>query len=287
MTTIVDTTPVRRARDRVARPGVALAWLFLALIALAALWPSLLATHAPSVVDPAHAMAGPGGGHLFGTDQLGRDIFSRVVYGTRQSVMIGLGATAFAIAAGSILSTLATLGGKVLDEIVMRITDVFLGFPGLLLAMLVVAVLGGGTVNAMLAIGMSTAPGFARLIRGQILVIRESDYVQAARALGRPALDIHLRHTLPNSLPPVLILATVQFGAAIIGGSSLSFLGLGPKPPTPEWGSMLAGGRDFLATDWPIAVFPGLALTTTVIACNIAGRSLRQRFEGRLPDGDR
>jgi peptide/nickel transport system permease protein len=278
---------LREPRERTVQPGIALAWAFLALVALAALWPSLLAGHAPTAVDPAHALSGPRAGHPFGTDQLGRDVLSRVVYGTRHSVTIGLGATAFAVVTGAALSSLAALGGKAVDELVMRLTDVFLAFPGLLLAMLVVAVLGGGTVNATLAIGMSTAPGFARLIRGQILVIRRSDYVLAARALGRRSLDIHLRHTLPNALPPVLVLATVQIGAAIIGGSSLSFLGLGPKAPTPEWGAMLAEGRDYLATNWAVAVFPGLALTATVAACNIVGRSLRRRYEGRLPDADR
>ncbi|TYK52470.1 ABC transporter permease [Actinomadura decatromicini] len=281
MTAVAGAERLAGAGDRRVRPGAALAWTFLALVAVAALWPSLLAGHQPNAVDPAHALAGPGSGHPFGTDQLGRDILSRIVYGTRASVTIGLGATAFAVVAGSVLSTLAALGGRAADELVMRTTDVFLAFPGLLLAMLVVAVLGGSTLNATLAIGMSSAPGFARLIRGQMLVIRESDYVQAARALGRRPLDIHLRHTLPNALPPVLVLATVQVGAAIIGGSSLSFLGLGPKPPTAEWGAMLAEGRSFLAADWAVAVFPGLVLTATVVACNVAGRSLRRRFEGR------
>ncbi|MEV5829035.1 ABC transporter permease [Spirillospora sp. NPDC052242] len=263
--------------------GVAAAAAMLALLAIAVVWPALLAPHAPDAVDPAAALAAPTSDHYFGTDELGRDVFSRVVHGARPSVAIGLGATAIAVVLGSLLGVLAAVGGRVVDEAVMRVADVFLAFPGLLLALLVVAILGPGTGNAMLAIGCSLTPGFVRLARGQALVVRDSDYVRAAITLGAPRPVIYLRHVLPNALPPLLVLAMVNVGTAIIAGSSLSFLGLGPKPPTPEWGAMLSEGRDFLEIAWAMAVFPGLALTVAVVSVNVVGRTLQRRFEGRLP----
>ncbi|MCD0451738.1 ABC transporter permease [Actinocorallia sp. API 0066] len=272
-----------RAAFRPPPAATLVAGLALALIGVAFLWPGLIAPHSPDVADPVNALLPPGGGHLFGTDQLGRDTFSRVIYGTRPSLTIGIGATALAALAGSLLGVLALAGGRVLDEAIMRVTDVFLAFPGLLLALLVVAVLGPGTTNATLALAASATPGFVRLARAQALVVRRSDYVRAAVILGRPRAAIVLRHILPNALPPLLVLALVNVGTAIIAGSSLSFLGLGPQAPTPEWGAMLSDGRDFLSTAWHLAVFPGLAVTVTVFAINIVGRSLQVRFEGRTP----
>jgi peptide/nickel transport system permease protein len=266
-------------------PGVALAYLVMALIVMTALWPELFATHAPDAVNPIEALAGPGAHHWFGTDQLGRDVYSRIVYGARPSLTVGVGATLIALATGTVLAAVAVTGGRVADEIVMRFTDVFLAMPGVLLALLVVAVLGPGTTHATLALGCAFAPGFTRLVRGQALVVRDSDYVRAAVVLGYRRTTILVRHVLPNALSPLLVLATVNIGAAILAGSSLSFLGLGPQPPAPEWGGMLAGGRDFLGAAWAMAVFPGLALTATVIAVNVLGRDLRLRFEGRYAGG--
>jgi peptide/nickel transport system permease protein len=162
----------------------------------------------------------------------------------------------------------------------MRGTDVLLAFPGLLFALLLVAVLGAGTLNTTIAIGCGAVPAYVRLVRAQALVVRESGYVRAAVTLGRPRAGIFVRHVLPNSLPPALVVATVDVGTAIIAGSSFSFLGLGPRPPAPEWGSMIADGRDTLDTAWGLAVFPGLLVTGTVIAINIVGGDLRRRFGG-------
>jgi peptide/nickel transport system permease protein len=267
------------------RPGLLVAWLVLLVLATAAVWPGLLATHPPDAVDPVDALAGPSWAHLFGTDQLGRDSFSRAVYGTRLSLAIGLGATAIAVVVGSLIGVLAAGGGRVVDEVIMRGTDVLLAFPGLLLALLLVAVLGAGTANATIAIGCGAVPGYVRLVRAQALVVRESGYVRAAVTIGRPRVGVFIRHVLPNSLPPALVVATVDVGTAIIAGSSLSFLGLGPRPPTPEWGSMIAEGRDTLDTAWWLAVFPGLLVTVTVIAINVVGASLRHRFGGNLRRG--
>ncbi|MGW3109409.1 ABC transporter permease [Streptomyces sp. NPDC001100] len=269
------------------RPAVAVAWAVLALIAVAALWPGLLAGQAPDAADALNPLARPGSAHWFGTDQLGQDVYSRVVHGARYSLAGGLGATAVAVLVGSLLGVLAATSGRAVDELVMRVTDILLAFPGLLLALLVVAVLGPGTVNSTLAISVSMVPGFVRLARGQALVIRHSDYVQAARVLGRSRTSVLLRHLLPNALPPLLVLATVGIGSAIIAGSSLSFLGLGPQPPAPEWGAMLAQGRDLLDISWAPAVFPGAAITLTVLAVNVVGRDLQRRFEGRPADGRR
>jgi peptide/nickel transport system permease protein len=275
------TTTTRRAPS----VGVVLAAVLLGLLLLAALWPDLLTNRSPDAVDPAAALAGPGGRHWFGTDQLGRDLFSRVVHGARPSLLLGIGATAVAVTVGSVLALVAMVGGRIADEIVMRLTDIFLAFPGILLALLVVAVLGPGTLNATIAIGCAFAPGFTRLVRGEALVVRESDYVRAARVLGHRGATIQWRHVLPNALPPLFALCTLSVGTAVLAGSSLSFLGLGPQPPNPEWGAMLADGRDFLGAAWPLAVFPGAALTLTVVAVNVVGRDLARRFEGSRPGG--
>ncbi|MGW2228627.1 ABC transporter permease [Streptomyces formicae] len=270
-----------RPRTWPVRPSVVLAWAVLALVAVAALWPGLLTDRAPDAADPLHALTPPGSDHWFGTDQLGQDVYSRVAHGARYSLAAGLGATGLAIVVGAALGVLAATAGRAVDELVMRVTDILLAFPGLLLALLVVAVLGPGSVHSTLAISASMVPGFVRLARAQALVIRDSDYVQAARVLGRSKTSVFLRHLLPNALPPVLVLATVGVGSAVIAGSSLSFLGLGPQPPAPEWGAMLAQGRDLLDISWAPAVFPGAAITLTVLAVNVVGRDLQHRFEGR------
>lgn len=271
---------LRTARAGI-RPGVLLAAAVLFVMIVAALWPGLLAPQSADAVDPLATFAGPGPAHPLGTDQLGRDTLSRVIYGARPSLVIGLGATAVAFAGGCALGLLAAAGNRAADEIVMRVNDVLLAFPGLLLALLVVAVLGPGTGNAMLAVGCAMIPGFSRLTRAQALVIRNSGYVRSATTFGASRTSIFVRHVLPNAVPPVLALATVNIGTAMIAGSSLSFLGLGPKAPSPEWGSMLAEGRDYLAVSWSSAVVPGLAIALTVISAHVVGRRLRIRFDGR------
>lgn len=281
---------VAKAGTRVRRVFGPAGWtaiLVLALVALAAVWPGLLEQHAPNAVDPVAALQGPSGAHWFGTDQLGRDLYSRVVAGARPSLVTGLGVTVLALGGGSALAMIGLIGGRAADETVMRATDVLLALPGILPALLVVTVLGPGTGNATLAIGVAFIPGFTRLIRSQALVVRQSDYVRAAVVSGQRRAAVQLRHVLPNALPPLLVLATVNVGTAILSGASLSFLGLGPQPPDAEWGAMLAEGRDFLGSDWPLAVFPGAALSVTVLAVNVVGRDLQRRFEGRMPGGTR
>jgi peptide/nickel transport system permease protein len=262
------------------RPGLVLAVAFFALVCVAALWPGLFAS-GPDTINPADALAGPSAAHLFGTDQLGRDTFARVVYGARYSLSLGLISATLAGAAGAVWGLAAALGGKVADEVAMRLADVFMSFPSILLALLVIVVLGPDTRNVVVAIAVSLAPGFARVVRVQAMVVRGSGYVTAAVALGVPRRLIMVRHIAPNVLLPLAVLVTMNVGTSIIAGSSLSFLGLGVQPPASEWGAMLSQSRDYLQNDWALAVFPGLAITLTVISVSVIGRHLQARFEGR------
>lgn len=208
----------------------------LLLIVLVAVAPGLFTDVPPSAIAPLDALKGPSSAHWLGTDQLGRDLFSRILHGARPSLLLGFGSTVIAVTGGAVVGLAAALGGRAADGILMRLADVLLALPGLLLALLVVTVLGTGTVNVMLAIGVAFVPGYARLVRAEALVVRRSGYVESAVALGLPRGQIVLRHVLPNALAPLLTLATVGFGTALISASGLSFLGLGPAAPSPEWG---------------------------------------------------
>ncbi len=228
-----------------------------------------------------NALAAPGGSHWFGTDQIGRDVFTRILYGARTSLLLGLGAIALAVGGGTLLGLTAALGGRAADLVLMRLADILIAMPPVLLALLVIAVLGAGTTNTVLAIAAALIPVYGRLVRAEAMVVRRSGYVEAAVGLGLRRGPLVARHVLPNALGPVLVLATVGFGSALSYASALSFLGLGTRPPTPEWGLMLSEGRDFLQTAWWIGVFPGAAITVTVIAVNVAGRYAQAHFAGR------
>jgi peptide/nickel transport system permease protein len=285
MTTLHSTLVRPFAARRLPRPGPVLAWAVLLLLAVAVFWPGLLSSQPPDIVDPIHALTPPGGEHLLGTDQLGRDVYSRLVHGTRDSLTVGLGATGLAFGVGSLLGIIAAMARGAVDEFLMRVTDILLAFPGLLLALLVIAVLGPGTGHATLAIGISVIPGFVRLARAQALVVGRADYVHTAVALGQRRWAAHLRHVVPNALPPLVVFATLSIGSAVIAGSSLSFLGLGPQPPDPEWGSMLAEGRGQFEDAWALALGPGLAVVARAAALTVVGRDLQRRLEGRHHHG--
>ncbi|MBP2707719.1 ABC transporter permease [Microbispora sp. RL4-1S] len=274
---------IGRGRRRAPRAGVWAAAAFLLVLAVIVVAPGLVAHGSPDLADAVSALRPPGGGHPLGTDANGRDVFSRIVYGARPSVLAGLTATALAVTGGTAVGLLAALGGRVLDEIAMRVVDVLLSLPGLLLALLVIAVVGPGTLNAVLAIAAYTLPGYARLVRAQTMVIRRSGYVEAAVSLGLTRAGVIARHVLPNAVAPLLVVATIEVGTALVAASSLSFLGLGPRPPAPEWGAMLSAGRDYFSVAWWVALFPGLAITLTVLSVTVVGRHLRRRVEGRLP----
>ncbi|MFJ6217183.1 ABC transporter permease [Streptomyces sp. NPDC092296] len=272
---------VGRRRGGGTSPGVVLAGVLLALILLAALAPSLLAGGGPGDTDPVHALQPPGAGHWFGTDQLGRDVLTRVVYGARYSLAIGAAATGAGVALAGVWGLAAALSGRFGDAVLMRAADTLLALPGLLLALMVVLVTGKGVLGATIAVAVGTAPGFARVVRAQALIVRRSGYVESAVGLGVRRPLIVLRHVLPNTFGPLLVLATVTLGASISTGAALSYLGLGAQPPTPEWGAMLTEGQGFLQQAWWIALFPGLLLVGTVLAVTVVGRHAQARAEGR------
>jgi peptide/nickel transport system permease protein len=271
--------PARRSK-RLLRPSLIVAGLFVALVVLMAAWPGLFAS-GPDNLNPLAALQGPSAAHWFGTDELGRDTFTRVVWGARTSLFLGVAPVIVAGVVGALWGLIAGLAGAWLDEIMMRVADILMSFPAILMALLIVAVLGPGVVNVVIAIAISLVPGFARVIRAQTLLVKNSLYVQSATSLGLRRREVIVRHIAPNVVGPLLVLVTMNIGTSILTASSLSFLGLGAQPPTPEWGAMLSEARNYLQIDWALAVFPGLALTLTVISLSVIGRTLQARFEGR------
>jgi peptide/nickel transport system permease protein len=258
--------------------GVVVVW---ALVAVAA---PVVAPHAPLVQDLSKRLSPPSAGHWLGTDPLGRDILSRIIYGARLSIPVGVAAVVLAVFLGIVVGSAAGLIGGAADEGIMRATDVMLAFPAVILAMVITAALGAGIQNAVIAIMVAWWPSYARLVRGLVLSVRERDYVEAARALGAARLRLFLRHVLPGMISPIVILGTLDVGHAILTFASLSFLGLGPPPQIPEWGSMIASGRNYLA-EWWISTFPGLAILSLVLAFNVVGDSLRDLLDPRFRKG--
>ena len=256
--------------------------VILAVIALAALLAPALVPYDPIKIAPAAALSPPSLTHPFGTDQYGRDILSRAVTGARLSLATGLGAVAVALTAGVVVGLGCGVIGGWTDLLVMRVIDIMMAFPGILMALVVVAVLGQGTLNVMLAVGVSLIPTFVRLVRGDVLSVRENAYVEAARALGSRPTRVALRHVLPNVVAPIIVISTVAVAWSIILGASLSFLGLGPRPPIPEWGIDLSGGRNYLLRAWWISSAPGFCIMLTVVAVNLVGDALRDELDPRL-----
>ncbi|MGN7976113.1 ABC transporter permease [Microbacterium sp. 22195] len=261
--------------------GLWIAGLYLALVALAAFAPDLLATHDPLQTDVRAALQPPSGAHLFGTDQSGRDVLARVVHGAARSAGIGLLATALALVTGLAVGALSGIAPRWADAVLMRVTDILLAFPEFLVALIVVAVLGPGGANVAIAVTIAAVPVYIRLARTQTRTLRVAEHVEAARILGVGRMRAFVRHVVPGVLGSLSVLATIGIGSAILAAAGLSFLGLGPAEPQPEWGLMLAGGRNVLGQAWWISVFPGLAITLTVISATVLGRALRARMEGR------
>ncbi|RUQ97511.1 ABC transporter permease [Labedella endophytica] len=258
-------------------PGVVLSVGFAAFLALACFAPGLIAPQDPAAVAPLDAFSPPSFSHWFGTDESGRDVYTRVVHGAGSSLVIGFAATAIGLVTALLLGVLAVFGGRIGDAIVGRAVEVLFAFPALLSALLVILVLGPGPVAATIAVGLSTAPGYARIIRTSLLTVRSSGYVEAARLLGHGPARILVRTILPNALSPLLALATLGVGQAVVWASSLSFLGLGAQPPAPEWGAMLASARVYLTTAWWLTVFPGLMIVATTLSATAIGRALDAR----------
>jgi len=251
------------------------------IFVLVAIFAPQLAPHSPASANFLAVRQAPSTEHLLGTDEIGRDVLSRVLHGARVSLMAGVIAVLIALVLGVPLGLVSGYYGGRLDELIMRFTDALLAFPFLILAVAFTAALGPSLLNAMIAIGIASAPTFIRLTRGQVLAVRAEDYVQSAKALGAGDLRILTHHVLPNSLAPILVQATLTIAGAIIAESSLSFLGLGVQPPTPSWGGMLNTAQGFIVQAPWMAVWPGLSIFVTVLAFNLFGDGLRDALDPR------
>lgn len=252
------------------------------LLLATALFAPYIAPYDPIEINPPDRLMPPSSAHLCGTDTAGRDIFSRIVYGSRISIEIGITVVSLAALFGSLIGIFSGyLGGK-LDEIVMRITDIFFSIPYLILAMAIAAALGPSLINTMISLVIVWWPIYTRLTRGQALLVRESTYVEASKGLGGRHIWIIFKHILPNSISPVIVQASLDFGNAIMYAAALSFIGLGAQPPSPEWGAMISEGRNFLRDSWWYPTFPGLAIFITVMGFNLLGDGFRDILDPKL-----
>ncbi len=232
--------------------------------------------HVVGDANPQDKLIPPCRKYILGTDELGRDIFSRIIYGTRISLQIGVLAVGLSLLIGVPLGVIAGYSGGLIDEIIMRITDIFVSFPPMLLAMAIAAFLGPSLTNAMIAIAISWWPWYTRILRSQAISLKERPFIDAARAIGTPDIKIVFTHILPNCVSPLIVQASMDFGSVILTSAALSFLGLGAQPPTPEWGLMLNTSRNYFLTAWWYSIFPGLAMFITVLTFNLIGDGLRE-----------
>ena len=262
--------------------GAVLGVLVVGVLVAAAVLAPVLAPYDPTLTDADRVLRAPGGAHLLGTDQYGRDVLSRILHGASASLQVGIIAVGIAASGGMLLGLLSGYYGRWIDLVVMRVIDVMLAFPTILLALGIVAVLRPSLNNVMLAIGIAGVPVYTRLVRGQVLATKALAYVEAARTTGCRDARIVARHILPNVVAPVIVVATLGVAGAILTGAALSFLGLGAQPPSSEWGAMLSDGRAFLRRAWWVTTFPGLAITVTVLAINMVGDGLRDALDPRL-----
>ena len=252
--------------------------LFL-LIVLAAIFAPLIAPYDPVAINFADKLSPPTWQHLMGANELGQDVFSQVLFGARTSLMVGVVVISLAIAIGVPIGLLAGYFGGRLDTALMRVSDVFLAFPPLLLPIAITAALGTGLFNAMAALAVSWFPWYSRIVRGAVMRVKSELYISAARAMGVSNVRIMLRHALPNSLTPIIVQGSMDFGYAILAAASLSFIGIGAQPPTPEWGLMAALSRDRFLDNWWTVAFPGLAIFVTVLAVNLVGDGVRDTLD--------
>jgi len=256
--------------------------IVLILMVLAAIFADKIAPFGFDDQDISKSFTPPGAEFILGTDNLGRCIFSRLLYGARVSLRIGLISVAISAVAGTILGAIAGYYGSVVDNVIMRGMDILLAIPGILLAIAISAALGPGVGNAMLAIGVAALPGFARIIRSSVLSIREMEYIEAARAINSTDFHIITKYILPNVLAPIIVQSTLGVASAILQATTLSFLGLGVQPPNPEWGAMISSGRSFLRDYSYLTTFPGIAIMLTVFSLNLLGDGLRDALDPRL-----
>jgi len=276
-------SPLSAFWRRMRRKRVALcAGCAIAIFMIAALFAPWVAPYDATTPDYDHVLSGPSFAHPAGTDVFGRDIMSRIIWGGRVSLTVGFVSVALGCLAGTTLGLASGFAGGFLDSVIMRFCDVLLAFPGILLAIAVVAVLGPGIANVVYAIAVFSMPVFARLVRGSTLALKQAVYVQAARSIGVRRLPLILYHILPGTLPGVIVYLSLRIGTSILTAAALSFIGLGAQPPSPEWGAMLADGRSYLGVADHLTVFPGIAIFVTVLAFNLLGDGLRDALDQRL-----
>ncbi|MGM0437368.1 MAG: oligopeptide ABC transporter permease [Bacillota bacterium] len=261
---------------------VKFALFILVIIIGSAIFAPYISPYDPQAMDLSSSLEGPSRNHWLGTDKMGRDILSRIIYGSRVSLMVGIVAVGISGIIGIFLGSIAGYFGKWIDGLIMRLVDILLAFPSILLAISLVAVLGASIFNVMLAIGAVSWVGYARLIRGEFLSLKNKEFVSAAEALGAKTHKIIFKHMLPNAIAPVIVMATLGMAGAIITESSLSFLGLGVQPPTPSWGQMLSKGRTIIREAWWVSTFPGIAIMITVLSFNILGDGLRDALDPNM-----
>jgi peptide/nickel transport system permease protein len=263
-------------------PRIAFGTAFLLGLAVLAVFAPFIAPYDPLEINPEESLSPPSLHHWFGTDNLGRDVLSRVIFGTRYSLVLGLVAIAISGTLGVVLGLVAGYAGGLVDSAIMRVVDVGLAFPSVLLALLVISVTGAGLPSVVLAIGISSTPPFVRIVRGCVLVVKEMTYIEAARAIGAGSSRVIFRHILPEVFAPALTMATLGLAGAIFAASSLSFLGFGARPPTPEWGVLVSAARHQLRAAWWISTFSGLAIVLSVLSINVLGDGLRDVLDPRL-----
>lgn len=256
--------------------------VILVILIVCALFADVLAPYDYAAQDLKNRFLTPCLAHPFGTDNLGRDILSRVLYGTRISLTVGLASVCLAAATGIFLGSIAGFYGGHADNVIMRVMDVLLAIPNLLLAISIAATLGNGIPNLILAIGFGAAPTYARIVRASILTLKGQEFVEAARSVGANDLQIIVHHILPNCLAPIIVQMTLGVASAILSTASLSFIGLGIAPPTPEWGSMLSAGRQYIRDAWQVVMFPGAAIMVTIFGLNLFGDGLRDALDPKL-----
>jgi peptide/nickel transport system permease protein len=264
------------------KPGFVFGIFVLVPLVLVAVFAPQIAPYPPDMLDPGRFQPPLSPGHLLGTDNLGRDILSRLIYGARLSLLVGVVVIGIGASVGSLLGVTAGYFGGVIDNVIMRVTDMLLAFPDILLALMVITVLGPGLFNVMIALGVASIPGFTRLVRSTTLEVRELEFVEASRALGNRSAGLLLRHVLPNVFQPVLVVASLGVATAILAAAGLSFIGLGAPPGAAEWGAMLNDARTYMRRAWWMATMPGVTITLAVLAISLLGEALREAFDPKL-----
>lgn len=268
----------RLRKNKLAMAGLVL----IVLLAICAAAAPIIAPFDPAEQDLTQALVMPCKAHPLGTDNYGRDILSRIIYGGRISMVVAFLSVLIGLVLGGLLGSTAAFFGGIYENVVMRLMDILLAIPPFLLAISISASIGSGVVNTAVAIGIATCPSFARVIRASVLSLKQEEYIEAATLCGLSRFKIILKHLIPNSVAPIIVQATLRIGDAILSIASLSFIGLGVQLPTPEWGSMLNYGREFIRSFWPICTFPGIAIVLTMIAFNVLGDGLRDALDPRL-----